>query len=102
MRLLQKIRNFISIEIIKKQEVVEVKPCTAPAPCPKCGMSIEVPLTRNPMKITCFGCKTTVTTMAIGICDLNEEKLKHVYEEVIMWVGMSNIEWKEEHSKKLH
>ena len=73
--------------------------CYAPAPCPKCGALIEVPLTRNPQTAICAMCRSKLFTMAIGLCDLNEEKLRHTWDEVGMWVKMSDVEWNE---KQLH
>jgi len=97
MSIFSKLKNFFTIKIVE----VEVKPCTAPAPCPKCGAGIEVPLTRNPMQKICHVCNTTITTMAIGLVDANEDRLKYIREEVIMWINVAHVEYNAE-QKKLH
>jgi len=82
MTIYNKIKNFF----------IRVVPCYAPAPCPNCGVIVQVPLTRNPEKQICHLCSKELITMAVGLCDLDEDRLKHAYDEVGMWIGIANAE----------
>lgn len=95
-------RTFLRILLARLKDKLVQKvqvPCTAPAPCPKCGSHLEVPLIRTPMKLKCPMCSEALTVMAIGLVNTDEEKLKEVYSEVTMWVNMSNAD---EDSRRLH
>jgi len=67
--------------------------CYAPAVCPHCGAMVEVPLSRSTMKITCHLCHNVIHTMAIGIIDTSENRLKYVYDEVIFWIRANSKEY---------
>ena len=68
----------------------------SPAPCPKCGFVIEVPLTRTTVSISCSRCSNTCYTMAVGILDQDPSRLKHVYSEVISAIQKSSLTYKPE------
>jgi len=64
-----------------------------PAPCPSCGALIEIPMSRSPMKMTCHVCQQVCHSMAIGIVDKNEKRLKYVYDEVVNWTRINSAEY---------
>jgi ribosomal protein S27E len=72
----------------------------APAVCPRCGAQIEVPLSRSTMRVVCHLCQHVIHTMAIGIVDADERRLKYVYDEVCFWIRANSEEYSEMSSKQ--
>ena len=64
-----------------------------PGVCPACGALIEIPMSRSPMRVTCHLCQQVCHSMAIGIIDLNEQRLKYVYDEVVNWIRINSAEY---------